>query len=140
MRCWNGFKETDFVPHERHRLAMVRTVNKERPLELLDAIVGHLTKHGVADLSLRPLAKAVGSSPRVLLYHFGSKEAMVDRGLAHMRAQQRVGYAKMAPPSFAPPSAGRREIWRDMTATESEPLFRLFFELYSLALQRPRRF
>jgi hypothetical protein len=27
-----------------------------------------------------------------------------------------------------------------MTATESEPLFRLFFEVYSLALQRPRRF
>ena len=119
---------------------MAGIVNARRPLELLDAIIGYLVKHGVSDLSLRPLAKAVGSSPRVLLYHFGSKEAMVDRVLARIREQQRTCYEKMAPPCFAPPSAGCREIWRDMTAAKSEPLFRLFFEVYSLALQRPRRF
>jgi AcrR family transcriptional regulator len=119
---------------------MAGKVNARRPLELLDAIIGYLVKHGVADLSLRPLAKAVGSSPRALLYHFGSKEAMVDRVLARIREQQRVSYEKMAQPSFAPPSAGCREIWRDMTTAKSEPVFRLFFEVYSLALQRPRRF
>lgn len=111
-----------------------------RPLELLDAIIGYLVKHGVADLSLRPLAKAVGSSPRVLLYHFGSKEAMVDRVLARIREQQRARYESAVPPSFAPPSTGCRELWRDMTAAQSEAIFRLFFEVYSLALQRPRRF
>jgi len=119
---------------------MAGIVNPQRPLELLDAIIGYLVKHGVRDLSLRPLAKSVGSSPRALLYHFGSKEAMVDRVLARIREQQRASYEKMAPPSFAPPSAGCREIWRDMTAAENEPLFRLFFEVYSLALQHPRRF
>lgn len=119
---------------------MAGIANARRPLELLDAIIGYLVKHGVADLSLRPLAKAVGSSPRVLLYHFGSKEAMVDRVLARIREQQRASYEKMAPPFFALPSAGCRKIWRDMTAAESEPLFRLFFDVYSLALQRPRRF
>ena len=36
----------------------------------------------MADLSLRPLAKAVGSSPQVLLYYFGSKEEMVVKALA----------------------------------------------------------
>jgi AcrR family transcriptional regulator len=119
---------------------MVGIANTRRPFELLDAIVGYLLKHGVSDLSLRPLAKAVDSSPRVLLYHFGSKEKMVDRVLAHIREQQRARYAKMSPATFFPPSAGCREIWRSMTAPESEPLFRLFFEIYSLALQRPRRF
>jgi AcrR family transcriptional regulator len=119
---------------------MAGIVNTRRPAELLDAILGYLVRHGVADLSLRPLAKAVGSSPRVLLYHFGSKEAMVDKVLARIRQQQRANYEKIAPPSFAPPSAGCREIWRDMTAAESEPVFRLFFEVYSFALQRPRRF
>ena len=119
---------------------MTGIVNPRRPVELLDAIIGYLLKHGVSDLSLRPLAKAVGSSPRVLLYHFGSKEAMIDRVLAHIREQQRARYAKMSPPSFAPPSAGCREIWNSMTARDSEALFRLFFEIYSLALQRPRRF
>jgi AcrR family transcriptional regulator len=119
---------------------MTGIVNPRRPVELLDAIIAYLLKHGVSELSLRPLAKAVGSSPRVLLYHFGSKEAMIDRVLAHIREQQRARYAQMSPPTFVPPSAGCREIWRSMAAPNSEPLFRLFFEIYSIALQRPRRF
>jgi AcrR family transcriptional regulator len=119
---------------------MAGTVNTQRPLELRDAIIGYLVKHGVADLSLRPLAKAVGSSPRVLLYHFGSKEGMVNRVLARIREQQRASYEKMASSSFAPPWVGCREIWNHMTAPQSEPLFRLFFEVYSLALQHPGRF
>jgi AcrR family transcriptional regulator len=119
---------------------MVGIPNPRRPVELLDAIVRYLVKHGVADLSLRPLAKAVRSSPRVLLYHFGSKEAMVDRVLTYIRDQQRTNYARMSPPSVIPLSGGCREIWQAMTAPESEPLFRLYFEIYSLALQQPRRF
>jgi AcrR family transcriptional regulator len=119
---------------------MAGVVNPRRPVELLDAINGYLMKHGVSDLSLRPLAKAVGSSPRVLLYHFGSKEAMIDRVLAHIREQQRTRYARMSPASAFPVSAGCREIWQNMTAPESESGFRLFFEVYSLALRHPRRF
>ena len=119
---------------------MTGIVNARRPPELLDAIIGYLVKHGVSDLSLRPLAKAVGSSPRGLLYHFGSKDRMVERVLARIREQQRTSYEGMTQASFAPPSAGCRVIWGDMTAAKSEPHFRLFFEVYSLALQRPRRF
>ena len=119
---------------------MSGVVNARRPVELLDAIFDYLLKHGVSDLSLRPLAKAVRSSPRVLLYHFGSKEAMVDRVLSHIREQQRTRYAQMSPTSAFPVSAGCREIWQSMTAPQSEPHFRLFFEVYSLAMQRPRRF
>jgi len=119
---------------------MAGVVNPRRPLELLDAINGYLMKHGVSGLSLRPLAKAVGSSPRVLLYHFGSKEAMIDRVLAHIREQQRTRYAQMSPASAFPVSAGCHQIWQNMTAPESESGFRLFFEVYSLALRHPRRF
>ena len=45
--------------------------------ELLASIVDYVLAHGLADLSLRPLAKAVGASPRTMLYHFGSKDALV---------------------------------------------------------------
>src|SRR6266567_179102 len=119
---------------------MVRKVNKERPLELLDAIVGHLTKHGVAELSLRPLAKAVGSSPRVLLYYFGSKEELVVKALARLRERQSETYGKMKEASFASPSAACRAIWKHMSAPDYEPLFRLFFEAYSLGLRHPQEF
>jgi len=119
---------------------MVRTVNKERPVELLDAIVNHLTTHGVADLSLRPLAKAVGSSPRVLLYYFGSKEDLVVKALARLRERQRGTFGRMKEANFASPSEACREIWKHMSAPASEPLFRLFFEAYSLALRHPKQF
>ena len=109
-------------------------------MELLDAIVGYLTTHGVAELSLRPLAKAVGSSPRVLLYYFVSKEEMVVKALARLRERQRTTYNQMKAASFDSPSEACRAIWRHMSAPDSEPLFRLFFEAYVLALRHPQRF
>ncbi|HJY85928.1 MAG TPA: TetR/AcrR family transcriptional regulator [Candidatus Acidoferrales bacterium] len=119
---------------------MARTANRQRPVELLDAIVDHLATHGVAELSLRPLAKAVGSSPRVLLYYFGSKQGMVVKALARLRERQRTVYGRMKAASLASPAEACRAIWKQMTAPESEPLFRMFFEAYAMALRHPRRF
>src|ERR1700728_268712 len=114
---------------------MSRTANEKRPDELLEAIVQYLVRHGIVDLSLRPLAKAVGSSPRVLLYYFGSKEKMVIKVLAEMRHRQRNLYTGMQAATF---EQACRAIWQHMSAPESEPHFRFFFETYGLALRHPR--
>lgn len=119
---------------------MTRTVNEQRPAELLDAIVGYLVKNGVADLSLRPLAKAVGSSPRVLLYYFGSKEELVVRALARLRERQRGTFSGLREAKYEQPSDACRAIWKQMSAPQSEKLFTFFFETYALALRHPRRF
>lgn len=114
---------------------MSRTVNERRPEELCDAIIQYLSQHGLADLSLRPLAKAVGSSPRVLLYYFGSKEKMVAKVLAEVRQRQRAVYDQMPAATL---EQACRAIWRHMSAPDSLPLFRLFFEAYGIALRHPR--
>ncbi|MGA8213072.1 MAG: TetR/AcrR family transcriptional regulator [Candidatus Sulfotelmatobacter sp.] len=114
---------------------MSRTVNEKRPEELLEAIGQYLTKHGLIGLSLRPLAKAVGSSPRVLLYYFGSKEKMVVRVLAQVRQRQRAVYDQIQEASLG---EACWTIWKHMSAPNSEPFFRVFFEAYSLALRRPQ--
>ncbi|MFC0587961.1 TetR/AcrR family transcriptional regulator [Novosphingobium aquiterrae] len=44
---------------------------------MVQAMVGHVLQHGVADASLRPLARAAGTSDRMLIYHFGSKQALI---------------------------------------------------------------
>jgi AcrR family transcriptional regulator len=116
---------------------MSRAVNEKRPDELLDGIVHYLTRHGLADLSLRPLAKAVGSSPRVLLYYFGSKENLVIKVLAEVRQRQRAIYGKMQAVTF---EEACRTIWKHMSAPDSEPLFRLFFEAYGIALRHPQQY
>jgi AcrR family transcriptional regulator len=114
-----------------------RTANQQRPQELRDAILRYLVKHGLADLSLRPLAKAVGSSPRVLLYYFGSKEKMVAEVVAEVRRRQFTAYDQPEVSSF--PEACRI-IWKQMSVPDSEPLFRLFFEVYGMAMRQPKRY
>lgn len=116
---------------------MSRTANEKRPEELLDDIVQYLTKHGLSDLSLRPLAKAVGSSPRVLLYYFGSKEKMVVKVLAQLRQRQRAIYGQIQTATF---EEACRMVWKHMSAPDSEPLFSLFFEAYGMALCHPQMY
>ena len=119
---------------------MARVADEQRPSELLDAVVAYIAKKGVAELSLRPLAKAVRSSPRVLLYYFGSKEEMVSRAIERLRERQRAGFGKMREAKFDQASDACRAIWRQMSAPESETAFKLSFEVYALALRHPRQF
>jgi AcrR family transcriptional regulator len=116
---------------------MARPINQERPAELEEAILRYLMKHGLADLSLRPLAKAVGSSPRVLLYHFGSKERMVIKVVEALRRRQRVAFGKVQGATYLD---AFRDVWKEMRSPASEPFFRLYFEIYGLALRHPRRY
>ena len=56
--------------------------------ELLEKAYEFVLEHGLADLSLRPLAQAIGSSPRVLLYLFESKDGLVRELLARARRDE----------------------------------------------------
>ena len=47
---------------------------------LLPLLAAYVLEHGLAGLSLRPLAAAAGTSDRMLLYHFASKQI----GRAHV--------------------------------------------------------
>jgi AcrR family transcriptional regulator len=117
-----------------------RTASQVRPAQLLDAIVDYLVKHGVAELSLRPLAKAVGSSPRVLLYYFGSKEELVVKALARLRERQRSTFSRMREAKYEQPSDACRAMWQQMSAPQSELLFKFFFETYAMALRHPKNY
>jgi AcrR family transcriptional regulator len=61
---------------------MGRLPDLERRAELLDGIVAYLAEHGLADVSLRPMATALGVSVNGLVHHFGSKEQLVVAALA----------------------------------------------------------
>ena len=59
-----------------------------RQLELLERAYAYSLTHGLADLSLRPLATAIGSSPRVLLFLFDSKDGLIRALLARARVDE----------------------------------------------------
>jgi AcrR family transcriptional regulator len=117
-----------------------RTVDPNRPSELLDNIVAYLLEHGISDLSLRPLAKAVGSSPRVLLYYFESSEKLVALALARLREHQHATYREMFNVETGSSADAYFAIWKHMTSPAYAPMFRLFFEVYGLALRDPRTY
>jgi len=119
---------------------MTRTADPARREALLDRILDYACEHGLSDLSLRPLAKAVGSSPRVLLYYFGSKEQLLVEILDRARARQHGQLAALQSTT----GLGAREtcslIWSMLSDRRYEPLYRLFFETSAIAMQDPQRF
>ena len=56
---------------------MARTPDLELKRELLDQVVEYLAAQGFGDMSLRPLAHALRTSPNRLVHHFGSKEELL---------------------------------------------------------------
>ena len=51
--------------------------------ELLEQVTDHVLEHGLIGLTLRPVAAAIGTSDRMLIYHFGSRDALVSAVVGH---------------------------------------------------------
>lgn len=108
----------------------------DRRRELLLKCLDFFLSHGLADLSLRPLADHAGTSARMLVYHFGSREGLVMAVLEEAQGRVRDRFTEMAadPPADEP---FMRVFWRAITGPEILPLLRLAFEVQVLALQNP---
>lgn len=121
---------------------MVAKPDAKRRAKLLAAFVDHLLANGLSDVSLRTAAVALGTSPQILLYYFGSKEALVSEAIATARNQamallaQEIAGGKGA--AFG--SLALWRVWRWFTSKQRAPFMRLFFEVWGLALQNPKRF
>jgi AcrR family transcriptional regulator len=96
--------------------------------------------HGLAGLSLRPLAAALDTSPRMLLYDFGSKQELVAAVLAEARRRGAVRLAEHLPPETGTPRERLRGIWAWMSAAERAPFVRLFFEVHADGLVHPENY
>ena len=102
---------------------------------LLEAAMDHVAEHGVGGLSLRGLAAALGTSHRMLIYHFGSREALLIEVIRTVEEQQRAALAEILRESDAPPAEIMRSMWARVADPALWPNERLFFEVYAQALQ-----
>lgn len=106
--------------------------------EVLELAYRYVLDHGMTGLSLRPLAAAVGSSPRVLLFLFGSKDELVRALLARARADELALLERLHGSGEAdelPEVAAA--VWRWLAAAEHRPLLRLWAEGYARSLVEP---
>lgn len=116
----------------------------DRRRELLLASMNYVLEHGLADLSMRPLAKALGITHTSLSAHFGSKENLITEILATLReASKRV---RRLPGSDATDTGGPASFdgydrwWKQWTQDQFLPALRLSFEVFGIALQHPDRY
>lgn len=87
-------------------------------------------------MALRPTAAALGTSARMLLYHFGSKEQMLVEALKSIQERREdAGLAAIRPDESVADWA--RRVWRAGTAPENDGTLRLSFEIYAAALRDP---
>lgn len=102
--------------------------------KLLDAAVAHVLAHGLSDLSLRELATAIGTSHRMLIYHFGSKAGLIVAVIQTVEDAQRNAFAELDTEALSPTDT-LRAMWKRFTDPSLGPHERLFFEIYGQALQ-----
>ena len=112
-----------------------------RKRELLEAAYRYVLSNGLADMSLRPLAKAIGSSPRVLLFLFGSKEGLTRALLARAREDElsyldalRTARLSDDPGDQTLAKTGR-EVWSWLADPSHRALLALWTEGYARSLQ-----
>jgi AcrR family transcriptional regulator len=101
--------------------------------ELLEKAYGFVLEHGLADLSLRPLALAIGSSPRVLLYLFESKDGLVRELLARARQDELAAIQGIE----GDLEAVTTTLWGWLAAPEHRPVLVLWVEAYARSLVDP---
>lgn len=94
----------------------------------------YVAEQGVSGLTLRGLAPALGTSHRMLIYHFGSKTGMLTAIVQAVEEGQRALFADLAADMEADPSGFAHRYWRQLTDPEMRARERLFFDVYVRAL------
>jgi AcrR family transcriptional regulator len=112
-------------------------VSSARRDELLERAYRYVTERGLAAMSLRPLAAEIGSSPRVLLFLFGSKDGLVRALLARARAGEVALLERVRLEDGGDLARVGLEVWRWLSAPEHRGLLTLWTESYARSLIEP---
>lgn len=109
-------------------------MDRESREALLTKVMEAVARDGLADRSLREIAASAGTSHRMLLYHFGSREGLLAAIVGAVEARQRAAMGAMTGGS---PSDVMTGLWERVSSPELRPFVRLFFEVAALATRPP---
>ncbi|HYN35004.1 MAG TPA: TetR/AcrR family transcriptional regulator [Ilumatobacteraceae bacterium] len=112
--------------------------HQHRRPELLDAAVEYILEHGIAELSLRPMADELGVSHSTLIRHFGTKEALVTEVIERIRSD--LFNRPRTPVDDAPLGDVLRATWRRLCEPAERRQFVLLFEVVAMQARDPERF
>ena len=121
------------------RLLHSRIVGRRE--DLAGGALAYVLEQGLIGLSLRPLAAALGTSDRMLIYHFGSKDGLITDVVALANQQLAASLTAVDPAAVTIGHAGDlvRHVWRMLTDSESGSAMRLYLEMCVLSARDPAR-
>ena len=111
--------------------------------QLLESCLAAFVRAGTLDLSLDALAKKAGSSKRMLIHYFGSREALEEMAMARLEDRLRARFRAGAFPAGTPLRVVVTELWQQMTAPQSRGVLLLTMDLVRRSWsgsERGRRF
>jgi AcrR family transcriptional regulator len=108
---------------------MVRAPDQSRRRQLLDKLVEEFASGGVGDRSLRDVAAAIGTSHRMLLHHFGTRDDLLVAIVEEVEHRQMT----VIPDLPTNPADHFAAMWADVSRPDLRRFERLFFECYARA-------
>jgi len=115
---------------------VARPPDVERRRQLLDALIDAFADGGIGDRSLREVAEVVGTSHRMLLHHFGSRDELLLAIVTEVERRQMT----VLPDAATQPTDAMATMWADVRRSEMRPFERLFFECYARGAQGEQPF
>ena len=115
---------------------MASPPDRSRRGQLLDTLVDEFAAGGVGGRSLRDVAAAVGTSHRMLLHHFGSRDGLLVAIVEEVERRQMT----VLPDLPSDPAGHFAAMWADVRRPELRQFERLFFECYARAANAEQPF
>ncbi|OZD89290.1 TetR family transcriptional regulator [Rhodococcus sp. 05-2256-B2] len=110
---------------------MARPLDHDKRVELLSRVVDYIGTHGLDDLTLRPLAAELGTSSRMLVYYFDSRENLIVQALT----SQRPAFAEMFGDVDTADQLESRllELWKSMSDGHDVVSSRILMQVIGIA-------
>lgn len=102
---------------------------------MLEKLADFVLEHGLDAASLRPLARAVGTSDRMLIYHFSDKDTLIAATLDRIAARLVAQLTKQTAPQPVPATVLQPALL-DMALDDAVwPFLRLWLQIAARAAQ-----
>ncbi len=123
-------------------IASPRLTNRSasnRKEQLRGAALAYLVEHGLTDVSLRPMAARLGTSARILMFHFKSKEGLMTEVMEELHARLQASFLKLSesPDRRVPPL---KRFWHWAKDRENFLHLRLLYESQIVAARNGKQY
>ena len=98
----------------------------------------HVLAEGLGDLSLRGIAPALGTSHRMLIYHFGSADLFWEAVLREIRHMEQDWRRQSHKPRRG--QSALEAAWERFSSPDYLPIIQLLFEIYGRAIRDTARY